>query len=233
MTYITTERLAAYADGELDEADTAQVREALAGDELLRARLARIETVDDRLRAAFAPEHEVEVPLGLAELLDVQAPRRTWFAANWRLAGSAVAAGVAGVVIGSLWIQAPVATPSGAIAFSAEVSKAIDGTPSGSRAIVGNTAVEPVLSFVSSTGRVCRELRIELADAARRVVACRVDAAWRIEALVSKPKKSAAGGYVPAGAAGDGAIDAAETRLGFSQAMSAAEEDAAIAKGWR
>lgn len=233
MTYITNERLAAYADGELDEADTAQVREALAGDELLRARLARIETVDDRLRAAFAPEYEEEIPLRLAELLDVQAPKRTWFPVDWRLAGSAVAAGVAGVVIGAIWVQAPVATPSGAIAFSPEVSKAIDDTPSGSRAIVGNAALEPVLSFVSNDGRACRELHIELADAARQVVACRVDAAWRIEALVSKPKKSAAGGYVPAGASNEGAIDAAEARLGFKQAMSAAEEDAAIAERWR
>lgn len=233
MTYITNERLAAYADGELDEADTAQVRAALAGDELLRARLARIETVDDRLRAAFAQESELAMPLGLAELLDVQAPRRTWFPAGWRLAGSAIAAGVAGVVIGSLWGQLPVATPPAAIAFSADVSKAIDGTPSGSRSIVGDTTVEPVLSFIADGGRVCRELHIELADAARHVVVCRVDAAWRIEALVSKPKKSAAGGYVPAGAADDGAIDAAETRLGFKQAMSAAEEDAAIAKRWR
>jgi anti-sigma factor RsiW len=232
MTYVTNERLAAYADGELDEADMAQVREALASDELLRARLARIETIDDRLRSAFAPGYEEEIPLRLAELLDVQPQRRTWFPAGMRLAGSAVAAGVAGVVIGALWSEAPVVSPSGEIAFSPDVSRAIDRTPSGSRAIVGNTAVEPVLSFASNDGRVCRELRIELADAARQVVACRVDAAWRIEALVSRPKKPA-GGYVPAGASDGGAIEAAETRLGFKQAMSAAEEDAAIAKKWR
>lgn len=247
MTFISNEKLAAFSDGELDENEAALVGQALANDELLRARLARLMSVDDQLRAAFDVVDDGAVPYGLARLLEPdkvqeQAPPRPRPSVygrvrRWLPAGAAVAAGVAGLVVGGMlpaqgdeaWLK-----PRGAaLALAGPAQAGADHTPSGSRYVAGPLAVQPIVSFKAGDGRLCREMQIEGPQVAAHAVACREGGEWRVEALVRTPTHGATTGYRPAGAVRDPAIEAVHARLQIDSVLDAALEDAAIAGGWQ
>lgn len=242
MTFISNEKLAAFADGELDEDEAADVGRALADDELLRARLARLISVDDQLRVAFAAADDADVPPQLARMLEIKPspvrPSVYGRARRWIPAGAAVAAGVAGLAIGGLipaqgdddaWLK-----PDGAaLVLAGPALEAADRTPSGTRLAAGPLSAEPVLSFQAGDGRLCRELSIEGPKSAAHAIACRQDDVWRVEALVQGPKQVQVEGYRPAGAVRDPALEAVQKRLGIDSVLDAKAEDAAIAGGWR
>jgi hypothetical protein len=241
MTFISNEKLAAFLDGELDESESASVGLALADDELLRARLARLQSVDDQLRAAFAGAGEDELPPALARAIDAKAPvpasqySRT---ARWLPAGAAIAAGVAGLAIGGLlplqvgsvaWLK-----PHGAAFALAGVAQlAADHTPSGSRYVEGTLTAKPVVSFRTADGRLCRELRLEGPQVASTAIACRETGEWRVEVLVRAQTQGATNGYRTAGANRDPALTAVQQRLNIDTVLDAKSEDDAIAAGWR
>lgn len=235
MTFVTNEKLAAYADGELDDVESAQVSRALAADELLRARMARITSLDDQLRAAFEPADQ-DVPRRLARMLEPQPTSVYGRLRQWIPAGAAIAAGVAGLAVGGVlttqgddgWLK-----PHGAsFSLAGAVQSAADRTPSGSRHVAGLMTAAPIVSFVAGDGRLCRELQIEEAHTATRAVACREKGEWRVEALVRSQAQSNATGYRPAGGGGDAAIGAVHARLKITSVLDAKAEDEAIAAGW-
>ncbi len=238
MTFVTNEKLAAYADGELDDVESAQLSRALADDELLRARLARITSLDNQLRAAFELEEEENIPHRLVRMLAPEVRQTSVYGRmrQWIPAGAAIAAGVAGLAIGGMlpaqsddgWLK----QADGSFALAGAVQSAADHTPSGSRFVVGSIAAQPIVSFVAGDGRLCRELQIEEAKVASHAVACREQGAWRVEALVRSKTQSDATGYRPAGGGRDPAIDAVHARLKITSVMDATAEDAAIAAGW-
>lgn len=236
MTFITNEKLAAYADGELDEIEAAHVSRALDDDELLRARFVRMKALDDQLRAAFAEEEEI--PRRLARLVEPRAAgaRAQAKLRRWLPAGAAIAAGVAGVVVGGLlppqgddaWLK----PHGGVVALAGAVQAAADRTPSGSRYVDGTLAAEPVLSFVAGDGRLCRELQVDAPGVGALAVVCREQGEWRVEALVRAQPQKQVEGYRPAGARRDPTIEAAHARLNIETVLDANAEDAAIAGGW-
>jgi anti-sigma factor RsiW len=235
MTFVTNEKLAAYADGELDEAESAQVSRALAADELLRARLARITSLDDQLRAAYEIDDE-DVPRRITRLLEPPRPPAYGRLRQWIPAGAAIAAGIAGLTVGGLlpaqsedgWLK----PHDGSLALAGAVQSAADLTPSGSRYVAGAMTAEPIVSFVAGDGRLCRELQIEEGRTATHAVACREQAEWRVEALVRGQAQSDATGYRPAGRRRDTAISAVHARLKITSVLDAKAEDEAIAAGW-
>jgi hypothetical protein len=237
MTFVTNEKLAAYADGELDDVESAQMSRALAEDELLRARLARITSLDSHLRAAFELDSQ-DVPRRLTQMLELDARGvgRTSAVRWWIPAGAAIAAGVAGLAIGGLlpaessdgWLAAS----GGSFALAGIAQTAADHTPSGSRYVEQSVTVHPIVSFLAGDGRPCRELQIEEGDVRTHAVACREQDQWRVEALVRSEMHGTAEGYRPAGGNGDGAIGAVHARLKITAVLDAKAEDDAIAAGW-
>jgi len=235
MTFVTNEKLAAYADGELDEAESAQVSRALAADELLRARLARLTSLDDQLRAAFELDDE-DVPHHITRLLEPQETSAYGRMRQWIPAGAAIAAGIVGLTVGGLlpaqsedgWLK----PHGGSFALAGAIQSAADHTPSGSRYVAGSITAEPIVSFVAGDGRLCRELQIEEAHIATHAVACREQGEWRVEALVRGQAQSNAAGYRPAGGSRDAAIGAVHARLKITSVLDAKAEDEAIAAGW-
>jgi len=238
MTFVTNEKLAAYADGELDDAESAQMSRALAEDELLRARLARITSLDNQLRAAFDLDDGQNVPGRLTRMLEPEASRVVP-AARWRRwipAGAAIAAGVAGLAVGGLlpaetnpgWLEAR----GGSFALRGIAQVAADHTPSGSRYVAQSITVQPIVSFLAGDGRPCRELQVEDGGAGTHAVACREQGQWRVEAMVRSRGQGNADGYRPAGANKDAAIGAVHARLKITSILDAKAEDEAIAAGW-
>lgn len=237
MTFVTNEKLAAYADGELDDVESAQMSRSLAEDELLRARLARITSLDSQLRAAFELEDQ-DVPRRLTQMLEPAARGVAPTSALrwWIPAGAAIAAGVAGIAIGGLlptenndgWLEAR----GGSYALAGIAQTAADHTPSGSRYVAQSVTVQPIVSFLAGDGRPCRELQIEESGVGTHAVACREQGQWRVEALVRSEAHGATEGYRPAGGNRDSAISAVQARLKITAVLDAKAEDDAIAAGW-
>lgn len=237
MAFVTNEKLAAYADGELDDVESGQMSRALAEDELLRARLARITSLDNQLRAAFELDSQ-DVPRRLAQMPEPKARgvTPTGHLRRWIPAGAAIAAGVAGLAIGWLlpaennarWLEAR----GGSFALVGIAQTAADHTPSGSRYAAQLVTVQPIVSFLAGDGRPCRDLQIEEGGVGTHAVACREQGQWRVEALVRSEAQGAAEGYRPAGGNRDTAIGAVHARLKISAVLDAKAEDDAIAAGW-
>ena len=237
MTFVTNEKLAAYADGELDDVEAAQMSRVIAEDDLLRARLARITSLDNQLRAAFELGNE-EAPRRLSRMLEPRVPQTSVYGRirQWIPAGAAVAAGVAGLAIGGMlpaqgnagWLK----PDGGSLALAGIAQTAADHTPSGSRFVAHAVVVQPIVSFVAGDGRRCRELQVEEGVTGTHAVACREQGQWRVEALVRSKTQTNAEGYRPAGGSRDSTIDAVHARLKVTAVLHAKAEDEAIAAGW-
>jgi hypothetical protein len=235
MTRIDDQTLMAFADGELDAAEAAVVRDGLDHDAELRERLEKLREVDGLLRAAVTPG--TEMPDRFARLLKPSAQivplrRRTWIPA-----GAAIAAALAMWVLGSALL--PGATPwlkngGDGVAIAGSLAVAAANTPSGELVTAGDLRVRPVVSFVANDGRPCRELHVRHADMAARVIACRNSASgtWLVEALANVPATDFAADYKTAGVTKNPVIDAALTRLGVKTTMGAVDETEAIARNW-
>jgi hypothetical protein len=235
MTNIDDQTLMAFADGELDAAEAAQVREALEHDAALRERLERLHNMDGLLRAAIVPGSDM--PERFARLLKPSATivplrRRTWIPA-----GAAIAAGLAVWMLSGVLLSGPAGwlknTDDG-VAIGGPLAAAAVSAPSGELVTAGDLRVRPVVSFVANDGRPCRELLVREADMAARVIACRNAFAdtWFVEALANVPAEEFATAYQTAGITKNPVIDAALARLGVRSTMGATEENAAIARKW-
>lgn len=237
---ITDEVLMAYADGELDEQKAEAVRIAVENDKTLQQRLAHLEEVDDLLRAAFpAPVDETdrfdELLREPAEVVTLKPRVRS--VRQWIPAGAAIAAGVAGIMIGSVMTGGSaglMTVASGDVHVAGVVQNVLNARPAGDVAYEDGFRVTPVLSFVANDGRHCREVRIAGHDASARFVACMnaQDQGWEVEALARAPAEASADGYQTAGGGADPVIDAAFARLGVKQMLDVEGERAAIERRW-
>jgi hypothetical protein len=242
MTGISDETLMAYGDGELNPEQAEAVRTALERQPALRTRLERLQSIDEQLRAAFAPE--VDLPDRFADLLRgaptasvVRFADRRKFWAGWLPAGAAMAASVAGLIAGSVltsgtavWLR----RVDDGIGLTSAVETVVTHTPSGKVALADGFNVAPILSFVSADGRMCREVHLNDTKMAARIVACKDAGAdeWCIEAFARMPLPGPPTSYHAAGAAKDPVIDAAYVRLGAKSTLDPEAESAAIARGW-
>ena len=243
MTMDRNERLSAYLDGALDDADTRLLEAELAADPALARELAELKAADEAMRAVFAGTRQGAAPDRLLALLgDAQAPpvidivtaraRRDrvrampqWF--DWRAGGAIAASLVAALVVAS-----QVFGPSGSHSDAAQVAlnAVLDQTPSGRTVqLADGRTVAPRLSFADRNGRFCREF----AQDADLGVACRGAQGWRIEAVAKGAAAPRDGeqGYATAGGQDD-ALDPAFARLGVGDPLNPAAEAALIARKW-
>lgn len=248
MKTITDETLMAFRDGELDAATAADVRAALETDAGLRAKLERMTEVDELLRAAVQTDLSVpdrfknlladtsdEQPSAAASNVVSLNKKKSW--QTWAPTGVGIAAALLIVVSGNLmapgsmaWLQ----QVEDGIALAGPVEQAIVSVESGKRVQLKGLNVMPVVSFVSSDGRMCREAQLDDDEMAARIVACRdvSEDEWCIEAFARMPSMPHKTGYVAAGVPKDPVIDAAYARLGIKTTLSADAEKAEIASGW-
>jgi hypothetical protein len=201
---ISDERLSAYLDGMLDEADTKALEAALDEDPVLGRRLARMARNDRALKQHFKASARRPVPEAITAMLE-PAPRqaRSWWSAlaerltSWpampvplQAAGVMAALAVVGIgVLAMLNTGAPSNDSPGEAALvrvlpstSGEVSRFLDRQRSGEVFSLGDDGRAVVdMSFQHSDGRFCRQYRVALGDAPSSfaAVACRSGSEWR------------------------------------------------------
>lgn len=235
MTREMHEALSAYLDGELPEAEMAEVEALLAADPAWQAEFDRMLTNDQLLARALHDEIPDAVDDEMVQRFGLAAPKPVSVAANddrpwgkWLGAGGLAAAAAALLLV----VRAPSSDPWEGARFD----RAMTTTVSMQQASLGQgSTVTPLLSFRAADGRYCREFRLIAGDATmnRDGIACRTGDAWQAEVLVVGQPALADPGRVEVAGSGDRPeLDRAYERLGADAPMAANEERRLIASGW-
>lgn len=232
------ETLMAFADGELDEAQSLALEEALAEDEALAERLAVFfdsrrlvgdalkplidEPVPDALAASVrrmvqaAESNETPQDNVVALPVRPQPQARAWL---MPIAASLVAVitGVIGFTLGRI---APSTVDSGT-----EVAAALDREASGRDVALGaaGTRLHIVATFRDERGDLCREYRLTQPGSSTQTVACRQDGVWATRLALTTPQTD---GYMPASA--QETVDAYLASIQAGAPLSAEEERKAL-----
>lgn len=248
MSELSEERWLAWLDGELDEADAADVARVVAADPVLSDRARRERALRDRLRATFAPIAEETPPSRLLAALGMTAdaapvaseagavvplrPRLADRVRNYRWPEwTALAASVLlGVLFGAQFLDRPIREPvrmqGGALVAGAELTRVLDRQLA---AEVHPGAVLAVgLSFRDGDGRYCRTFT---ADGAQPLggLACRENETWRVVALGQAERQ--AGEFRQAASALPPSV-LAEVEARQQEMLDAAGERTARDAGW-
>lgn len=231
---ISSELLAAYADGELDPEAVPDVEAEIAADPRLQADLAAHRALRAKLAAHFAPVAEQPVPDRLRQALmaDDSAPNVIDFAAEtqrrrapgdarrWvRFVGPALAASLVLALLGYGL------RPADGRYASGELATALDGQLVATQP--ADAPVRVLLTVRDAQGEFCRGF----AGAARSGFACRDDRGWRLIKTFGGTSGSSTE-YRQAGSA-DMAVMAAMQDMAAGSALDATEEAQAAGNGWR
>ena len=227
---VSTEMLAAYADGELSEFEAAQVRRAVEADPVLADQMAALEGLKAALAAHYDPILAQPVPAALSDpivqagkVIDLSASREArqrWFQKPVvRYAGlPALAASLLIVVFVGRGGE------NGAADYAApQLAAALDGTLSGE---TGRDGTKMLLSFRDQSGSACRAFSGNAAAG----IACHDDKGWKLV------RTGAGGGpssneFQQAGS-GEADIMTAAQDMAANGAMGLEEEAAARKTGW-
>lgn len=231
------ERIAAYLDGAMSDAEAQAFEQEIGENPELAAELERMTDNDALLRAAFAePEISddflarmglVEQPVA-ADLGPVPAEPANDNPPLWRHwqmpVGGAIAAGLA------LALAFTFQTGSNASPFS----DALEKTPSGQLAALDDgAALTPLLSFQSGDGRFCREFAYSAGTSERGGIACRDAAGWTVEAWGEGAGALPDPGEIAlANGADTRSLDETYRALGASDPITAERESDLIKQGW-
>jgi len=242
------ETLMAYADGELDAAQRAQIAAALAKDPGLAARVERhralraevsaafttvlADPVPDGLRAAAAgPATSAERARGNVVPFPARGPRAAstpWRAREWLGMAASL---LLGVVI-SWRAFSPTGTQAitasnGALVARGPLAAALDGQLAGNQP--GDAAVKIGLTFKARDGSYCRSFALK--DGGTTGLACRSGGHWLIPVTASA---DAAGGDIrqAANSIPPAVMQAIEARIA-GDALAAPDETKARDAGWK
>lgn len=231
MTDEMQERLAAWLDGAMTEAEATEFEKLLDSDPELAERAVNWKANDQFIAGAFAPLADAPVDpamlerLGLAEVpLPVAANDNPpwWRGRGWALGGGALAA--------SLALAVTLVGQGGNPARPDELSLALDNTPSLQTATLADgRTVQPRLTVRAKDGRWCREYISGDQDA----LACRGDKGWEVMASGKAAPQQAGGDVALAGGEDGAALDAAYARIGASDPLEAQAEAELIKGGWQ
>ena len=254
MTSLSDEKLVAYADGELSEEETINVRKLLRDDAEARSRLAVFESSAQLAREAYSDVLREPVPEHLTSAIGAPLPRagsepergglwRWLFGPAIPLAGASLVAGMAIMfVLAPGGPSAPGQQGLDVAVLNGPVTELLESKPSFQTAewyADGSPRrAMPVASFIGEGGSYCREFELTQgpADATRTTfaVACRgTGGTWALTAMVPAAKGD--------GVAGDGFQPASGARQGVEQmfealrtgsVVSAEDEAALIERGW-
>jgi len=238
------ETLMAFADGELDEAQSQALEEALATDDALAERLAVF--LDSRRLVGDALKPLIDEPVPEALLVSVRRmaedaqraadkpqdnvvafqPRQQSVAAptarRWLmpLAASVVAV-ITGIIGFSVGRMGPPPADSGA-----EIASALDREASGNDIALdaSGKVLHVIATFRDERGDVCREYELKEPAGRTLTIACRQQDGWTTRLALTAP---AADGYVPASS--QETVDAYLASIQAGAPLSAEEERIALA----
>jgi hypothetical protein len=238
---ISDEELMAYVDGELDPSARSRVEAAVAADSALQARVSEQQALRQRLSAHFDSVLAEPLPAALHALpggaASRSAPpsrvRRRWHWQEW----SAIAATlVIGVLLGPYVMRSsqplPFVSAGGRVVAIGGLERALMAQTSGATEATGSGGTAIGLSFRTNTGEYCRTFAMNPGPAG---LACREWGEWVVEVLARNPRarQGSAEAYRQAGTAFPAAIrEAVEARIS-GEPLSASEEAAQAARGWR
>ena len=241
------ERIAAFLDGALDDAEQAAFEAELERDPALAAEVERMMGNDALLRDAFSGPIEEGVDNALLARMGLAkgAPAKV-ADLDERRASPSVAANdnppfwrrwqvpLGGAIAAALALALFLTNQQGA-APGADFNAALDGTPSGQvAALDGGQKLKPLLTFQAGDGRFCREFSIGMGDAGGTGIACRSDNGWQVEALDKGATELAEGSEIALASGEDGAgLDAAYARLKAGDPLAAEHETALISSDWQ
>jgi hypothetical protein len=249
---ITDELLVAYVDDELNPAQREMVDSVLATSPALCRRAQEMRLSRDLLREAFPlhPDRALSAPIEAASdrLAEACVPRRSHprvTSSRWSRWGYAMAAGLAVCAAAPItylvWRVAiePAAHPVTGLTQvdpDSPLHRLLESVPSADVINIPreDAALRAVLTFQSKDGRFCREFEILAGSGGSTGIACRHDGEWRSEVLLSASAAPALSNhYTPAGESDDTAVAEVVARLMEGDPLSAEEEAAVLARGWR
>ena len=178
---VELETLIAFVDGELSEAERAQVQQALDADPALRAQLEKQQQLRARISSAFDPIAQQAPSARLAEavrapsnVMSLAARRPRWSVREWGAMAASLAAGLI-VGISVLRPQSVVTTDDATLVASGSLHQALDSQ------LASDTSA-PVrigLTYRNRDGAVCRTFAANTAH--MQGLACRAGSQWRLE----------------------------------------------------
>jgi hypothetical protein len=231
---ISAEEIAAYVDGELDEAARSRVMLAALADMELADRIAAQRALRETLKAHFAPVGEAPVPDAWAQMIRQEiapakvvniadARKRRFGAAPW--VGMAVAASLAlGVFVGTRLQQGPIVERDGALVASGDLAHALDTQLASTQ---GDAPVQMLGTFRRSGGGLCRVF----SGAAAAGIACHANDGWRLQHVVPGTQEQNSA-YRQAGS-GQARLMALAQEMAAGDPLDAAQESAARSGHWR
>jgi hypothetical protein len=229
------EKFFAWLDGELGEAEAAEVERRVAGDPALQDLAAAHRALGAQMRSAFDPVAQQAVPLSayapsenVASLAQARVARHIRLTPRFSAQAAAMAAVfVMGIVTGNMLLSdpaAPIAPEAGRLVASAGLEEALydrlASQPAGGGPRIG-------LTFRDTSGAICRTFADNGADG----LACREGGDWRLRALF-QGEQSPAGDYRMA-AGGDPRLGALVDEMIAGEPFDAAQEQAARDRGWQ
>ena len=242
------ETLMAYADGELDEAQRAEIAAAIERDPQLARRVQRHRALRTEVAGAFAPVIDQPLPERLvaaargedagtshrpprrAEV--VQFPGRTTPPAARQWGGRQWAAMAASLVLG-VFISWQLFTPpeplmtasQGALVARGALASALEQQRASTQH--DSDLVQIGVTFRMQDGRYCRSFSLRAAETAG--LACHVDGEWQIPVTAAAPATAA--GVRPAASPPPAVLQAIESRIS-GDPLDAAAEEQAQRNGW-
>lgn len=237
MMKIDDEKLSAFLDGMLDEAEMRAIEHALETDETLAKRAEQLRLVDPTIAAAYGDIARTPVPQKISALLATRqtAPTTRWNSPRWATALAASIAAVAGIAAG--WMMSPRAAPSllamSTIAPGNSLFEALQSVKSGDAVSLqpASATFTAITSFHAADRKPCREFMVTDGDQATRAIACRGPESWNVRLAASQPL-APNGGFSPASSdatvAFEAAVDAIEVKP-----LGREEEAALISRHWR
>jgi len=233
---ISDERLSAFLDAELPEAEMEAIRQALADNEQLAERLAELAMVDELVARSAASIDSQPLPAQINQLLAASQPdaKVIAFPLAWPLArrlrqlarnNLAIAASVMLVMaVGAFQLLAPRQDHWQAVAQLLETGR------SGQQLMASDgSRLNARLSFTDQQGDYCRQFQLRDRTGVSEQIACRRQGQWQPVASVPvKPK--APGSYQTA--SGESPLDEQLDHMISGDPLDAAAEAAAIAKHW-
>jgi hypothetical protein len=231
------ETLMAYADGELDEAQRAEVERALDTDPALAERVLQHQALRSDVFAAFAPILDEPVPPALTaaalpgKVADLSAARaaraapRRWSWPEW---GALAASLAVGVLVGSMVAGTDGTALVAQGAGGKLVAQGQLATALSQQLAASDGAVHIGVSFAAKDGALCRSF----IAGGTAGLACRNGKEWQVP-VMAEAASAAAGDYRQAASAMPAAVlDAVDARIA-GPALDAKAEREAVQRGWQ
>lgn len=241
---ISDEKLSAFLDAELPEAEMEIIREQLIEDENLANRMAELAMVDELVAMSYSTIDACPVPQAITQLLAEDAPKSETPKSETQSATiiafpllkkiqervqqhAAIAAGVA-LVIG-FGISQSLHTNTADDWQS--VARILDTTPSGVEQLSAKgVQVKPRLTFTNKAGDYCRQFVMSAKNTTSENIACRTDNKWQLAATITVDAVKDAGTYQTA--SGGSLLDATLEQMASGDFFDIQAESAAIEQHW-